>query len=248
MDDAILSDDLKLSAHLARPTGVTNAPGVVLCHGFPSSPRGAAISGATFPELADRIAKDCGWFALAFNFRGSGGSEGFFSVEGWLADIGAAIDALSDRSDVVGVWLVGAGMGGSLALTRAATDPRVRGVAVLNAYCSFKDWVRDPGLFLRHVRRVGMANDPNFPPDVSRWAKKVADLDPVADAGRLSGRPLLVLHGSDDEVVPLADARRLADAGGPAAEMHMVFKAGHRLRHEPRAIAALLGWLDRQVY
>ena len=42
------------------------------------------------------------------------------------------------------------------------------------------------------------------------------------------------------------DARALADCHG-GAELRMIQGAGHRLRHDPRAIAVLLGWLERQI-
>ncbi len=57
--------------------------------------------------------------------------------------------------------------------------------------------------------------------------------------------PLLVVHGSDDDLVPVFDARVLVDAHGDA-ELRIISGAGHRLRHDPRAVAVLLGWLDRQ--
>ena len=53
------------------------------------------------------------------------------------------------------------------------------------------------------------------------------------------------MHGDDDESVPVADARVLAEAHG-GAELRLLEGAGHRLRHDPRAVAILLGWLDRQ--
>jgi putative redox protein len=53
------------------------------------------------------------------------------------------------------------------------------------------------------------------------------------------------MHGSDDEIVPTADSRVLAEAHG-SAELQIISGAGHRLRHDPRAMAILLGWLDRQ--
>jgi putative redox protein len=53
------------------------------------------------------------------------------------------------------------------------------------------------------------------------------------------------MHGDDDESVPTADARQLVEAHG-AAELRLINGAGHRLRHDPRAVAVLLGWLDRQ--
>ncbi len=72
-------------------------------------------------------------------------------------------------------------------------------------------------------------------------------MDAVDAAKHFDGRPLLALHGVDDAEVPVAEARALVDAGGPNAELRLVHGAGHRLRHDPRAIATLLGWLERQV-
>jgi hypothetical protein len=39
----------------------------------------------------------------------------------------------------------------------------------------------------------------------------------------------------------------LADAADGEVELRILAAAGHRLRHDPRAIAVLLGWLDRQL-
>ena len=55
------------------------------------------------------------------------------------------------------------------------------------------------------------------------------------------------MHGADDDIVPLADARALADASQGAAELRVINGAGHRLRHDPRAIALLTGWMERQT-
>ena len=67
----------------------------------------------------------------------------------------------------------------------------------------------------------------------------------VACVAAYAPRPLLVAHGSEDEVVPPFDARVVADAHG-SAELRFINGAGHSLRHDPRTIAVLLGWLDRQ--
>jgi putative redox protein len=52
------------------------------------------------------------------------------------------------------------------------------------------------------------------------------------------------MHGDDDESVPASEARRLTAAHG-SAELSVLGGAGHRLRHDPRAVAVLMGWLDR---
>jgi putative redox protein len=94
---------------------------------------------------------------------------------------------------------------------------------------------------------MGMIRTAGFPSDATTWVRDIGRVDAVAAAARLDGRPLLVLHGIDDVEVPVEDARALVDAGGPGAELRLVHGAGHRMRHDPRAIATLLGWLERQV-
>jgi putative redox protein len=55
----------------------------------------------------------------------------------------------------------------------------------------------------------------------------------------------LVLHGDKDDITPVEDGERLAAEHG-SAEYRLLQGAGHELRHDPRAIAILLGWLRRQ--
>ena len=246
MEERIEVDGIALATHLARPATTASVPALVLCHDFPTPPRGSLASGLTFPELADRIARDVGWMVFTFNFRGTGGSEGDFSIGGWLADQRMGVDRLSQRDDVLGVWIAGTGVGGTLALETAAADERVRGVATLGAQATLHDWARDTGRFVDHCRRMGVLRTPGAPADPAAWAREISDVDGVEAARRLAPRPLLVLHGSDDDVAPLDDAQLLVDAHGDA-ELRVVQTAGRRLRHDPRAVASLLGWLDRQM-
>jgi putative redox protein len=247
MDDTILSGDVKLAAHFAVPAGPGRPAGLVLSHGLPNDPRGATTVGTTYPELADHIARETGWVVLTFNFRGTGTSDGDFSAAGWLADLRAAVTALTRHDGVRAVWLAGFGHGGTFAVCEAADDARVRGVATIAAPSTLRDWARDPAHLLAHAREMGMLRTPGFPSDRPRWVREVARVDAVAAATRLDQRPLLVLHGVDDPDVPAADARAMADAGAPHSELRLVQAAGHRLRHDPRAVATLIGWLDRQV-
>ena len=62
----------------------------------------------------------------------------------------------------------------------------------------------------------------------------------------MAPRPLLLIHGEQDEVIPVTDARALFEAGYASADLRLLSGAGHRLRHDPRAIATLIGWLTRQ--
>lgn len=245
MDYVFHSGDLELRGHLAEPSiPIADAPGLVLCHGFPTRGRESQQSGKSFPELAERIATEMGWVVLTMNFRGCGRAEGNFSLLGWLDDVQAGATHLAELG-VDGVWLCGAGTGGSLTLCEGARNPDVRGVAVLAAPADFEDWARHPRRLLLHARQVGLIRDEEFPPAFDRWAAELREVRPVEGARDLAPRPLLVVHGDNDDLTPLDDGRAIA-AAHTKAELRIINGAGHELRHDPRAVAVLLGWLARQ--
>jgi uncharacterized protein len=244
------SDGLQLACYIAEPASrfaTPNAryPGLVLCHGFPVGPIDARHSAGTFPELIDRIANEMGWVAMTFTFRGCGQSEGDFSLKGWVDDLRRAIDHLTTTASPEGIWVVGTATGGSLALCVAADDPRVKGLALLAPRADFDDWAAQPRRFLEHAREIGAIHDPSFPKQFDAWARELRMFRPLDAARRVASLPLLVLHGDDDDSVPAVDARLFAQAHGNA-ELRIITGAGHRLRHDPRAVAILLGWLERQ--
>ncbi|HVL27662.1 MAG TPA: alpha/beta fold hydrolase [Acidimicrobiales bacterium] len=240
------SEGLRLGGHLARPaTAAANPPpGLVLCHGFPSAPGGAAASGQNYPALASRLAAETGWTVLTFNFRGAGGSEGNFSLGGWFADLRAAVARLREEG-VSGAWIAGSSTGGALAICAAAADPSIRGVAAMAAPATFDMWAAHPRRFLDHARTIGVIRDRSFPPDVDHWSAELSELRPLDVVGKVPPRPVLLMHGTDDDVVPVQDARTLATAAGNRVDLRLVHGAGHRLRHDPRAVAFLLGWMER---
>jgi putative redox protein len=235
----------QLAAYVAHPpVADPEAPLLVLCHGYPSGALGAADTGRSYPALADRIANE-GWRVVTFTFRGCGGSSGDFSLGGWLDDLLHVIDQAPTFGVNRGVWLAGFGTGGGLCIAAAARRPSVVGVAVLGAPADYSDWASHPRRLLQHARETGAITDPAFPPALDVWTRQLRDIKPVDDAATMAPRALLILHGYDDESVPSFDARVLADSHG-SAELRIIAGAAHDLRHDPRAVAILLGWLDRQ--
>ena len=164
--------------HVARPTRAPGkpAPGVVICHGYPSVVEGGELSAKTFPELAERIANELGWVALVFCLRGCGESEGNFSLSGWLNDLLNAAAFLRTEEQASGVWVVGFGTGGAISICAAARDPEIRGVAAVGAPADFDDWASHPRRLLVHSRELGIIRDRTFPPAFDQWSRELREI------------------------------------------------------------------------
>ena len=136
-------------------------------------------------------------------------SEGHFSLGGWLDDIIAA-DRPPARHGAAERHLAGRvrHRRRAVASAAAARDPAIKGVAALGAPADFDDWASQPRRLLEHARAIGLIRDPAFPPALDRWSRELRD-----DPGRpvhgavVAPRPVLVVHGTDDESVPAFDAR-----------------------------------------
>ena len=247
---SIASRGVTLSAYLARPApsaaGGSGRHGLVLCHGFPVESTHSETQSRGYQELADRLATDTGWMVLTFSFRGTADSTGNFSLGGWLEDLKAATNTLATVAGVDAVWVCGFAAGGALALCAAGEDTRVRGVAAFSAPADFAERAADALRFVAQARAAGVIRDAGFPSDLDAWARELRDVRPLRLIGNIPPRPVLLVHGANDEVVPVLDSRALADAGGEQVELRILPGAGHRLRNDPRAIALLIGWLDRQ--
>ncbi len=123
------SEGSRVAADLYLPDDVTtNAPVILLCHGF------AGVKELLLPAFAEHFAK-AGYVAMTFDYRGFGASEGepgrlvpALQVE----DIKNAITFLSQcpevDSDRIALW--GTSFGGANAVVTAAEDDRIKAVSV----------------------------------------------------------------------------------------------------------------------
>lgn len=229
----------------ARSANRRGVNSVLVLHGFPNADVGAETVGIDMPELCQRINSELGWSAMTIRFRGCGRSTGEFSLARWVDDATAACRHLRAETQPDNLWVVGFGTGGSVGLVAAAELSDVSGVATLGSPADFDDWAANPDRLLSHAREIGVISSSDFPANRERWEAELREVRAVEAAERFPPRALLVLHGYEDEAVPHFDARMLADAHG-AADLRFIRGGSHHLRHDPRAISILLGWLDRQ--
>ena len=237
------SGGLTLTGELSVPEGPTPAL-VVLCHGIPLNRPDPADRG--YPELARKICEN-GYAALFVNFRGTGDSGGNFHLGGWYSDLetvmGFVADELAERFSEV--YLAGFSAGGALAIRYAAEHGGIQGVAAFAAPAEFSRIFPEEQLFafLELARDVGIIKETSFPPTPDWFYREIEESRPVEYISRVSPVPLLLVHGEEDELIPVTDAGRLFEAAREPKELVLLPGGQHRLRQDPRSLDCLLGWL-----
>ncbi|MEE8472602.1 MAG: alpha/beta fold hydrolase [Dehalococcoidia bacterium] len=244
-------DGIPLAAEFCKPHPTQEgqaAPGLVLCHGIPAGPPDPANRG--YALLAERFC-DAGFATLIFNFRGAGLSGGDFDILGWTRDLAGVLDYLFDRPEVdrSRFLLMGSSAGAAVSVYAAARDRRVTGLACFACPAEFS-LVGNPAdarRMLDHSREVGSFRSPGFPPSVEDWVAGFGEVSPLRWVDRIAPRPLLLVHGDEDDVVNVSQARALHEKAGEPKELVILPGAGHRLRQEPRAVDVAFGWLKGQA-
>ena len=215
-----------LSYALWLPPDTTIRGGVVVLHG-------AGSCKESHYDFA-RALLPVGFASVVFDQRGHGESDGPMDGRA-LADVAAMAELLRSRAGVDAVALRGSSMGGYMAL--AAADSA--GARAVVAICPAS------GAGLRRALRN---EERHFDVDVDA-------LDAVLDANDLGQivpsleLPVLLLHASGDEVVPVEHSRELA-AGlrGEGSRLIEVPGGHHRsVQHDAELQAVSIRFLERAL-
>jgi len=207
------ADGLEIHGYLTLPPNrpKTNLPLIVLPHGGPQ-----VRDYIGFDWQAQALAAH-GYAVLQPNYRGSSGYGGAF-VEAGHSEYGRKMQ--TDLSDGVRylakqgiidpkrVAILGASYGGYAALAGATLDPGIYNCAVSVAGIS------DPASF---VSFIAEKTDSRSSSSVLYWKQFMGDpatydeISPAKQAARASC-PVLLIHGTDDTVVPIDQSRRMESA------------------------------------
>jgi fermentation-respiration switch protein FrsA (DUF1100 family) len=238
-------DGISIVGQLLLPDGTGECPLVCLCHGAPSGEPPEPGDGG-YPALADRICREC-YGVCFFNFRGAGNSGGNIDFLGWTHDLKAVVAYLCGRYGTAKshFYLVGFSAGAAVSIYVASKDSRVYGVAACACPADFGFFTgaREPRAIIDRYRSIGAIKNDDFPPSLEGWFDNLRQVTPADHVDKIAPRPLLLVHGSQDETVPVSHARRLYEKAGNPKELVIIEGAGHRLRREERAINAVLDWL-----
>ncbi|MEZ6235554.1 MAG: alpha/beta fold hydrolase [Phycisphaerales bacterium] len=228
----------RLNAWLFRPEHAPpdrRIPAVLFLHG-----RSDSI--ATYRDLAPWFADRVDAAMLVVDYRGWGASSDIEcpSRRSIIADAGAAYDWLAARDDIdesrIAIW--GASLGGYPATSVMAERPDAVALAL---WASVADaiWLIDD---FRHRLSTG------------RWlAARLAlrrHREPRDQVRRIGDRPVLIVHGERDEIIPVRHAHEIAaraQAAGVPADLFIDPESTHMVVSEA-AILRIAGFLRERLH
>lgn len=174
--------------------------------------------------------RDLGFNLLYFDFRALGESGGDTSSIGYLElkDVRAAIQYVKEhhaaQSQKIGLY--GLSLGGMVAISEAARNPEIACVVAEAPYYSFRRVVSRWAWLHYHI--------PYFPllPIILHYVRRQLGANPERyspkyTVGKIAPRPLFIIHGRYDNLVPAAMARRLYRKAGDPKTLWLVSGAKH---------------------
>lgn len=242
---------LSLPAGRAVGDGGAPLPMVLLPHGGP-----AARDDDDFDPWTEFLA-DRGYLVLQVNFRGSAGYGHAFLAAGlrrWglemQDDLTDAVQWAVDQrlADPARLGVVGASYGGYAALMAAVKTP-----ALFRCAAGFGGVYDLPAMVLHAADYVGgRARAERSLGDGWRDRERLRETSPALQAARIRV-PVLLVHGSDDRVVPVDQSRRMAEAlrgaGGVVDYLEQAGGDHHLSRQADRSawFSRLESFLDRHL-
>lgn len=215
-------DGLTLAGWFIPPAPDSSGGTVIFVHGLGGN-RQSMLPQALL--LAER-----GYGALLYDMRNHGASEGTVTTFGYTEqnDVHAAVEYLRARSEVDSerIALVGESMGGATVIHAAVDMPDIRAVVVQSTYSSIEDNIAE-GV----ERFTGLPSFP-FAPLVVWFGEREAGISitqirPIDDIGKIAPRPVLIMHGEQDELIDIGNAERLYAAASEPRQLYRVAHAGH---------------------
>ncbi|MFO8080915.1 MAG: dienelactone hydrolase family protein [Armatimonadota bacterium] len=236
-------DDERIPALLMRPAGVERPPCALVLHGLGGDKSQARVIAALL------IPHGIAVMAIDAALHGDRREQG---VELWdagpalgeregplmrtVVDNRRAIDYIVSRDDIDGdrVVLVGLSMGAILGSVVAAVDDRVDAAALI---VGGGDWEKilstsDHPMAAR-FREAGIID-----------GSALAPVDPVNFIGKISPRPVLLINGTEDAIIPRAAAEALHEAAREPVQT-VWFEGGH-VGLTPDVIFGFVDWTAQQ--
>lgn len=188
-----------------------------------------------------------GWPCVRISYSGNGDSEGRFvdsTISKEIADLQAVLDAIPATTRVV---YCGHSMGGAVGVLTAVRDERIQVLITLAGMVFTQDFVKRE--FGDIVPDQGcMWDEPSCPLSQAY----VDDLNlhvSTLDAAAAMEVPWLLVHGTEDDVIPLSDSEAAYAVAPEPKKIVVIPGAGHSFDEQsfPQVIEEIDAWLSQHL-
>jgi fermentation-respiration switch protein FrsA (DUF1100 family) len=177
-----------------------------------------------------KVLANNGYNALVLDVRNHGDSQGTVTSLGAseVQDIQGAVNYLKTRADVnmERLGILGHSMGGAIAIVSAARIPELHAVVAESAYSSVAS-------ITERIITLLTGRAP-FPTDGvvlyfmdQETGVKTSEVSPLNDLTRLESRPILFVHGEQDDTIAASNSQSMYDAAGDPKDIYLVPDASH---------------------
>lgn len=191
------------------------APVIIYCPG-----RGIGLNDFDFRYAT--LFHGGGFQVLMFDWRGMGASAGQSSMGFWeQRDVQAAVAYVKQRCPHAQIGAMGTSLGAAVLFLAGGALPDIAAIAGECAFATFTGMIAD-----------GMAAVYGVPEPLARlpawliahlagWIRgfRPSDADPLRSIGRISPRPVFIIHGTEDRHVPVRSAHALFAAAREPKEL-----------------------------
>ncbi len=196
--------------------------------------------------LAEGLSKR-GWPCLRMSFSGNGNSEGRFedsTLTKELDDLSAVMGTVPDE---VRIAYIGHSMGAAVGVIAASRDPRIQvlvslaGMTHTAEFCDREFGEVTPG--------EGLIWDKPGCPLSQKFVDDMHAIGDTLEAAASVVQPWLLIHGMDDDVVPIRDGHDAHTAASCVKHWLALEGAGHSFGEElhPRMVEAIDAWLREHL-
>lgn len=242
----------QLVGMLHKPEDGGKRPGIIFYHGFTGHKQEPH---RLFVKMARRFAQ-AGFYALRFDFRGSGDSQGNFkdmTISGEISDALAGLEWFKNNTEVDSdkIAVLGLSLGGCVA-SYVSAEADIQALILWSAVAELLPLYEKKGplsLMIEQAREKGYM-------DMKGWQlglpllKEIPEVDPLSKIKEFAG-PILCIHGDEDTVVPVEQAYLYdKNISSDDKELFIIEGADHTFNNnkwENKVFDKTLSWIEARL-
>lgn len=236
-DVSIPFSDSNLKGYFRYPRGIKKAPCVILV-------RGVDASREIELHILSNALLEQGILTLAVDLPGQGDTRfrGMKMTPDFEKPVGAVVDYLLDRKDVdadrIGIW--GMSFGGFIAPRAAALEKRIKACVSLSGFFGLDEFDFPLSAKLHCLNNMKVA-------DEAEWAQRRKEYT-LKNVMRNFSCPLLVVSGTAEKVIPLAQSVKIFDQAPEPKDMKIYDGFGHCVYYEePAVLPYIAKWMRKHL-